>query len=87
MANIKSAKKRIKVIKKKKEANNTFRSSMRTAIKKCEKLIHDKDKKNAEVALMDAIKKIDKACSKGVVKKNTAARYKSNLVKKVNEMK
>jgi len=87
MANIKSAKKRIKVIDKKRIANNNFRSSMRTSIKNCEKLIHDKNKKEAEVCLIDTIKKIDKACSKGVIKKNTADRYKSNITKKVNEMK
>lgn len=87
MANIKSAKKRIKVIKKKKENNNTFKTSMRTSIKKLEKLISDNDKKNAEINLLETIKKIDNACSKGVIKKNTASRYKSNLTKKVNALK
>ena len=37
--------------------------------------------------ILDATKKIDKACSKGIIKKNTASRYKSNLVKSAKEMK
>ena len=87
MPNIKSAKKRVLVTSKKKIANNDYRASMRTAIKKCEKLIHDKNVDEAKNAFLDATKKIDKACSKGVIKKNTAARYKSALAKKVNELK
>ncbi len=78
MPNIKSAKKRVKVIAKKKVSNNDFRSSMRTAIKNVEK---------ATDALKIAIKRIDKAAAKGVTAKNTAARNKSRLTKKVNEMK
>ncbi len=87
MANIKSAKKRIKTISKKKEANNIIKSSMRTSIKKLNKMISDKDKKNAVVCLNETIKKIDGACSKGILKNNTASRYKSKLTKKVNDMK
>ncbi len=87
MPNIKSAKKRVLVTAKKKVTNNDYRASMRTAIKKCEALIHDKNVDEAKTAFTTAVKKIDKACSKGVIKKNTAARYKSNLAKKINELK
>lgn len=87
MPNIKSAKKRVLVTSKKKVANNDYKSSMRTAIKKCEKLIHNKDIEEAENAFLESTKRIDKACSKGIIKKNTAARYKSNLAKKINELK
>ena len=86
MANIKSAKKRIKTIAKKKELNNDFRASMRTAIKKVEKAVVAKEKNVAEL-LNDAIKKIDKAASKGLVHQNYANRNKARLTKKVNEMK
>ncbi len=84
MPNIKSAKKRVKVIAKKKVSNNDFRSSMRTAIKNVEKAT---DKKNAAEKLNIAIQRIDKAVSKGLVHKNYAARQKSRLTKKVNDMK
>ncbi len=84
MPNIKSAKKRVKVIAKKKVSNNDFRSSMRTAIKNVEKAT---EKTVAAEKLNIAIQKIDKAVSKGLVHKNYAARQKSRLTKKVNEMK
>lgn len=84
MANIKSAKKRILTTNKKTVLNNTFKSSMKTAIKKVEK---STTKEEATVNLKTAIKRIDNACSKGIIAKNTAARYKSRLAKKVNEMK
>ena len=84
MPNIKSAKKRVKVIAKKKVNNNDFRSSMRTAIKNVEKAT---EKTVALEKLNIAIQKIDKAVSKGLVHKNYASRQKSRLTKKVNEMK
>ena len=87
MANMKNAKKASRTIKKKKENNNTFKASMRTAIKNVEKAVNAKDKKAAQENLNVAIKRIDKAASKGVVKSNFAARNKSRLTKKVNEMK
>ena len=87
MANIKSAKKRIKTIGKKKELNNFFKTSMKTAIKNADKAIASDVKKDAEKTLSVAIKRIDKAYAKGLVHKNTAARYKSRLTKKVNQMK
>ena len=51
---------------------------MRTAVKKAVKDVENKS------LLNDAVKKIDKAASKGVITKNTAARKKSRLMKKVN---
>jgi len=87
MANMKNAKKKIKVIAKKKKSNNDYKTSMRTAIKNVEKAVIANDKDKAVDALGIAIKRIDKATSKGVVAKNFCARNKSRLTKKVNEMK
>lgn len=87
MANMKNAKKAIKTIKKRKESNNVFKASMRTAIKNVEKAVISKDIDGAKEALNIAIKRIDKAASKGVVTSNFAARNKSRLTKKVNDMK
>ncbi len=78
MPNIKSAKKRVNVIKRQTEENVPVKGSMRTALKKAAK-----DSSNQNL-VNDAIKKIDSAVSKGVIKKNTAARKKSRLMKKVN---
>ena len=87
MANMKNAKKKIKIIAKKKKGNNEYKTSMRTAMKNVEKAVVANDKDKAKDALGVAIKRIDKATSKGVVTKNFCARNKSRLTKKVNEMK
>ena len=87
MPNMKNAKKKIKVIAKKKKGNNEYKTSMRTAMKNVEKAVIANDKDKAKDALGVAIKRIDKATSKGVVTKNFCARNKSRLTKKVNEMK
>lgn len=87
MPNLKNAKKKVLVIKKKEEENNKFAATMKNSIKKVEKAVAAKDKEKADGALKVAIKAIDKATSKGATKKNTAARNKSRLTKKVNGMK
>ena len=87
MPNIKSAIKRVDVIEKKTLQNNMVKSAYKTAVKKFEAEVDAGDKKKAEVAFKEAVKKIDQACTKGVIKANTASRKKSNLAKKLNEMK
>ena len=84
MPNIKSAIKRVDVIKKKTLRNNMIKSEYKTATKKFEAAINEGNKENADKLFREAIKKIDGACSKGVIKKNTASRKKSNLAKKLN---
>lgn len=86
MPNMKNAKKKVKVINRQNTENNTFKASMRTAIKNVEKAVANKDKAKAEDTLKVAIKRIDKAASKGVTTKNFVARNKSRLTKKVNSM-
>lgn len=87
MPNMKNAKKAVKVISKKNVNNNDYKASMRTAIKNVEKAVTAKDNDKAKETLKIAIKRIDKAAAKGVSAKNTCARNKSRLTKKVNEMK
>ena len=77
MPNIKSAKKRVNVIKRQTEENVPVKGSMRTALKKA---IKDSSKENVNAA----VKRIDTAVSKGVITKNAAARKKSRLMKKVS---
>lgn len=86
MPNMKNAKKKVKVNAKKKVTNNDYKASMRTAIKNVEKAVLAKEVENAKDSLKIAIKRIDKAASSGVIVKNTAARYKSRLTKKVNQL-
>lgn len=84
MPNIKSAKKRVKVIEKKTLRNNMIKSAYKTAVKKFEEAIATGNIEEAKVLFSEATKKIDQACTKGVIVKNTAARKKSSLSKKLN---
>ena len=84
MPNIKSAKKRVKVIEKKTLRNNMIKSGYKTAVKKFEEAVNAGKIDEAKVLFSEATRKIDQACSKGVLVKNTAARKKSNLSKKLN---
>ena len=84
MANIKSAKKRILVNRTKAVRNKAIKSAVKTAAKKVEAAVANKDKEAASSALVEAISTIDKAASKGVYHKNTAARKVSRLSKAVN---
>ncbi len=81
MPNIKSAKKRVKVIETKTLRNKSIVSDLRTHIKKAELAIANNEA-DKEAAVKVAVKKIDMAVTKGVLHKNTAARKKSKLVKK-----
>lgn len=84
MPNIKSAKKRVKIIEKKTLRNNMIKSGYKSAIKKFETALESGNIEEAKTLFSEATKKIDQACSKGVIVKNTAARKKSNLAKKLN---
>lgn len=83
MANIKSQIKRNKTNEKRRLFNQSYRSSMRTAIKDVEQAIHAKDKAVANTTLSKAFSKLDKAVSKGIVTKNFAARKKASLAHQV----
>lgn len=83
MPNIKSAKKRVKVIATKTAQNKAAKSALKTTIKKANMAIETNSADKAE-AVKVAIKKIDQAAAKGLLHKNKAARNKSALVKKLN---
>ena len=87
MPNMKNAKKAVKTSNKRKtNNNNTYKASLKNAIKNVEKAVLAKDKEKANEALKVAIKRIDKAAGAGIVKDNYAARNKSRLTIKVNSM-
>ena len=87
MPNIKSAIKRVSVNEKKTLQNNMVKSAYKTAVKTFEAAVAEGDKSKAEVAFKEAVKKVDQACTKGVIKANTASRKKSSLAKKLNTVK
>lgn len=84
MPNIKSAKKRVSIIEKKTLRNNMIKSGYKSAVKKFEQSLENNNAEESKKLFSDATKKIDQACTKGVIEKNTAARKKSNLAKKLN---
>lgn len=86
MANIKSAKKRVLVNRTKAERNKSIRSAVKTAIKKVDAAVANKDLEAAKAALPVAISAIESAASKGVYHKNNAARKVSRISKAVNSI-
>lgn len=86
MANIKSAKKRIKVTQTKTLNNRMVKSALKTAIKKFEAAVEAKNAEEANALLVKATKSLDMAASKGVLHKNAVARKKSRLAAKLNAM-
>ena len=86
MPNIKSAKKRVKVIEKKTLRNQMVKSLIKTAIKRFETAVAAHDSAAAKENFAFAVKKIDQAVAKGIIKKNTASRKKSQLAKKLGSL-
>ena len=86
MPNIKSAKKRVLVIKTKTLQNKIFRTQLKTDIKKFEAAVAAGDKEAATAAYAVAVKKVDQAAARGILHKNAAAHRKSRFTKKLNAM-
>jgi len=78
LANTRSAKKRARVAAKRTLRNKMVKSSVRTAIRKFREALGTE---NAPILLSRAFSALDRAASKGVIHKNTAARKKARLAK------
>ena len=86
MANIKSAKKRIKVIEKKTALNRARKSQIKTAIRKFEEAVTAGNREEAVARFQYAQKRISQVASKGTIHKNAAARKVAKLAQKLNAM-
>jgi small subunit ribosomal protein S20 len=86
MPNHKSAEKRVRQTAKRKEVNTRNRSKLRTQIKKLRSALASGDKQQSQELLQPTISLIDKSVNKGVLHRNTAARYKSRLTSHVNDL-
>ena len=86
MANIKSAKKRVLVNRKKALRNKAVKSSIKTQIKKVDSAIAAEDKEAAVAELSNLQKVMSMATSKGIVKKNTTSRKISRMAIAVNKI-
>lgn len=83
MPNIKSAKKRVKVLQTKTMRNKAVKSNLKTVLKKADAAVAA-NAADKEAAVRLAIKKVDQACAKGLLHKNTASRKKAQLARKLS---
>ena len=86
MANIKSAKKRVLIAEANRQRNVAFKTSIKTAVKKALALAAVEDKDALNSAISKVYQLCDKAVSKGILHKNTAARKKSRLVLAIKKL-
>jgi len=85
MPNIKSAKKRVEIIARKTAINKANNTALKTSIKKANAAI-ETPAAETNAVVKAAIVKIDQAVTKGIIHKNTAARKKSALARKINKI-
>jgi len=86
LANSPQARKRARQAEKRRIHNRSRRSMMRTYIKKVRKAIAAGDKEAAQTAFKAAVPVIDRMAGKGLIHKNTAARYKSRINARIRQM-
>ena len=81
--NIKSAIKRVEVAERNRQRNKAWKSAVRTVRNEVAESVKTGDPKKASTALQKAYAVIDKAVSKGILHKNSAARKKSRMATEV----
>lgn len=84
MANLDSSKKRIRSNERKRQRNVAVRTSVKTAIKRVEQAIAEGELETAQANFSSAVSTMDSAVAKGIIKKNTVSRKKSQLARKIN---
>jgi len=86
MANTLSAQKRVRMTERRTAVNGTRKTRLRHQIRKMRRLLEAKDSKGATAALPGTYSLIDRAAKWGIIKKNTAARYKSRLTARLRKL-
>ncbi len=86
MPKVNSSAKAARKAERKRIRNKPVRSIAKTHLTKAEKLISEKDLASAQEAVRKAVSAVDKAAQKGVIHPNNAARRKSRLMKKLNQV-
>ena len=86
MPNHKSAEKRVRQSEKRRAINRGHKTKLRTYIKKLRTALDTSKSDEVQQVLPDAISVIDKSVQKGVLHKNAAARYKSRLTVRANQV-
>ena len=70
---------------KRREHNRALRSQLRTGLKTIRKSLDSKNVEGAKTALRDMQSLVDKMATKGIIRKNTASRYKSRLAARISK--
>ena len=86
MANIQSAKKRIKITQVKTLRNTMIKTALKTKVKKFETAVVTGNVEEAKVTYASVVKALDMAVTKGIIHINKAARRKSRLAAKLNAL-
>ena len=86
MPNIKSAKKRVLLSRGRKERRKKANSVLKTSLKRFQGAVAAGDAAQTDSAYKAAVKTIDQAVKKGILHKNTAARKKSSIARKMNSI-
>lgn len=86
MPRLKSAIKRVQTSERNRLRNLTYKSLVKTLIKKVHDLVLSKDLKNAKSSANEAFSIIDRATAKGIIHKNNAARKKSRISKWIKSL-
>jgi small subunit ribosomal protein S20 len=84
LPNIKSAIKRVQIIKTRTLRNASARSALKTSIRRFDEVLATGNVDKAKEALVKAVRTLDKAAAKGLIHKNMAARKKSQLMRRFN---
>ena len=87
MPNIDSAKKRMRQTATRRTVNRARKSMIRTFTRKLEQAIEEQDVTEAEATFKVLQKKLDKAAKGSTIHPNKAARRKSRMMKRINDMK
>jgi small subunit ribosomal protein S20 len=86
MANSAQARKRARQAVKRRAHNNSLRSTLRTAIKRVQKVIATGDKAAASGVFQESVAVIDRIADKKIIHKNKAARHKSRLSARIKAL-
>jgi len=86
MANTVTALKRVRITKHRTSVNQTRKTRLRHGIRKMRRLLEAKDPNGATALIPSTFSLIDRAAKWGIIKKNTAARYKSRLTMRIRKL-
>ena len=86
MANTISALKRVRMTERRTAINGTRKTRLRHGIRKMRRLLEAKDAQGATALVPQTYSLIDRAAKWGIIKKNTAARYKSRIALRIRKL-